>query len=375
MDTPTRKKIMVVDDEVSTRMSLAFYFAQLGNDVIECETGEDCLAQMSDEISILTLDIGLPGIDGIETCRRLREMGFSKTQIIFVSAFDDLQTRLTAYDVGGSDFIVKPFDQQEVERKVRVAERNLDAYSEAADRAKYAQEAAFSAMSSLGEMGGVLEFIRRSFASDSPKALADAIFACLGQFGLEGLVSLKIGHSFQNFRLGGACTPLEDSILENSRELQRIFQFSNRLVIHYPLATLLVTNLPLDNPDFCGRLRDHLAVVVEGAHTRVENLMQQTLLEAKNQAITTSMNMLVQTLDAMRSSYTTTAEQTRERTQLYLDQLEDAFVHLGLTDGQESKLISLARQTLNDVSSLLEQPKSLQIRFNEALKKLEESKN
>lgn len=370
MNTETATKIMVVDDEATTRMVLALHFADLGFEVIECDSGEDCLAKFSDDISILMLDVGLPGIDGIETCRRLREDFHDKVQVIFISAHDDLPTRLKAYDVGGNDFIVKPFEEHELERKVLVAKRNIAAFEAVTGQARYAQAAAFTAMSSMGEMGIVLDFVRKSFACQTYEELVAVIFDNMQQFGLAALLEIEMAGERRCFSAAGPCTPLETSILENSRQLQRIFQFSNRLVINYPLATLLLTSMPLHDPDLCGRLRDHLAVVVECAHTRIEALIQQETLKTQNRGISDGVTSLVQAVESIEQQYAASRSGALRITAEYMDELEDSFLNLGLTDAQENRLVSMARHAVDRLVRLLDNQQDLEDKVKAALEKL-----
>jgi CheY-like chemotaxis protein len=370
MDQDTPTKIMVVDDEATTRMVLALHFADLGFDVIECESGEDCLAKFTDDISILMLDVGLPGIDGIETCRRLREDFHDKVQVIFISAHDDLPTRLKAYDVGGNDFIVKPFEEHELVRKVLVAKRNIAAVEAVSGQARYAQAAAFTAMSSMGEMGIVLDFVRKSFACQSYEELVAVIFDNMQQFGLSSLLEIEINGERHCFSATGPCTPLETSILENSRQLQRIFQFSNRLVINYPLATLLLTSMPLHDPDLCGRLRDHLAVVVECAHTRIEALIQQETLKTQNRGISDGVASLMHAIESIEQQYAASRSGALSITSEYMDELENSFLNLGLTDSQENRLVTMARSAVDRLVLLLDNQQDLEDKVKAALNKL-----
>jgi len=370
MNENERSRILIVEDEISTRMALAFQLQQLDYAPIECASGEECLERMDDAVDILLLDIGLPGIDGIETCRQLRERGFARTQIIFISVHDDLETRLTAYDAGGDDFIVKPFEFEEMERKLRVAERSLQTYADMAGQARFAQQAAFSAMSSMGEQGAVMELLRNSFQCDTPDALARSVFSCLEQLGIEGLLSFHLAERKLHFCPQGSCSPLEASILDHTRKLERIFQLSTRLAINYPRATLVISNLPTHDPDRCGRLRDHLAVVVECCDSRMLSLSHQFQLEQTHQTIAGSVHELLDTLADIKRGYEDNARRTRERASEYMEELEDAFVHLGLTERQETELVALAQKTLDDISALTALPPGLEERFRQAVGRL-----
>ena len=93
------------------------------------ESGEDCLDKLkSFEPDVVLLDIMMPGMDGYETCRRIKQGPCGKfTQVILVSGKASAQERLTGYESGADDFVVKPFNHDELRAKVRIQFRLREA--------------------------------------------------------------------------------------------------------------------------------------------------------------------------------------------------------------------------------------------------------
>jgi DNA-binding response OmpR family regulator len=352
-------RIFVVEDDPVSQMIVV---EQLDDPHFEVETfdsGEACLAAMDREPDLILMDVEMPGKNGILVCRSLREAGDSRVQVIFISSHDDLETRLAAFDAGGNDFIVKPFAPEELVKRVRVAERFLQERQGLAQQAQFAQQTAFTAMSSMGEMGVVLQFLRASFTCPSAAKLTSALFDALGQYGLQGMVETRDEAGRHCFSSGGVCTPLEASIVTHASGMDRIFQFRDRLAINYSRITLLVPNLPLDNPDFVGRLRDNLALIAEGAETRL------LAMESENQRLAQASGIIQAVAEITRGLTEIEAQQNDNRLRAlglanaYLDDLEHAFVHLGLTDAQEAELIALAKRTIDGFRQLQDDGKSL----------------
>ncbi|MFA6443213.1 MAG: response regulator, partial [Sterolibacterium sp.] len=151
--TEPAPKIFIVDDDPSARMVATFQMEGSDARIREFGDGDSCLAALDEGPDIVILDIEMPGTDGIAVCRGIRAAGLAETQIIFVSSHNDLETRLTAYDAGGNDYIIKPYDPEELARKIDVAKRAMEATRSGAMQARMAQQAAFAAMSSMGETG------------------------------------------------------------------------------------------------------------------------------------------------------------------------------------------------------------------------------
>lgn len=361
---------LIVDDDPVARMIVADQFAALGLRTLEAESGEQCLDRIDDDIGVVLLDVNMSGMNGIDTCRRLREAGHRRTQVIFISADGEIETRLGAYDAGGNDFIVKPFEPEELERKVRVAQRALATFDAVSGEADFARKAAFAAMSSMGEMGTVLEFMRRSFACRQEDELARAVLDTVGQYSLSGLVEIGPLQARHSYGPAGDCTPLELSILEHSRDLQRIFQFSSRMVINYPLLTLVVSGLPTHDPDLIGRLRDHLAVLAEAADARVRALYVEQERDRHATAVLTAVQDLDGVINEAQRLHSANRQRASSISSEFLSRLEAAFVHMGLTEMQESELVELATAATRGIADLQEDMLSIEARLSSALENL-----
>lgn len=351
--------IFVVDDDP---IALMITSHQLDDQHFKIETfdsGEACLAGLGQNPDLILMDVEMPGMDGITACREIRDSGDNHAQVIFISAHDDLETRLAAYDAGGNDYIVKPYSPEELLQKVRVAERFLDSHRGVSQQAHFAQQAAFTAMSSLSEMGVVLQFLQASFACKTPALLAAAIIETLGQYGLEGIVGVYGRGDTQHFSSKGECTPLETSIVGHARGMDRIFQFRDHMAINYPKITLLVPNLPLEDAERVGRLRDHLAIVAEGAESRLLAMESDEQRLTQAEGIVTAVSELSHALEEIEGKQSEQRIRALELANNYLEEIERAFVHLGLSEAQEAELITLAKNAIARFNQVQDDSKSL----------------
>lgn len=350
--------IFVVDDDASARMIAGAALESLDCVMREFADAPALLAALDDiETSVpdlILLDIEMPGMDGIEACRRLRAAGNASTQVLFLSSHNDLETRLAAYDAGGNDFIVKPYELDELARKVGVARQTAAQHSALDVQTQFAQKTAFTAMSSMAEMGVVQDFLRASFACDSLAALAARLFEALRQYDLDGLAKLYGNDTWHCFSSKGACSQLETGILDHAGTLERIFQFGNRLTINYPDITLLVYPLPLDAPDRVGRLRDHLAVLAEGLQMRLQAMKTEQAKRLQSAGIARALDDLLLSLDTIEKSHAAHRLRAAEIDENYLREQVNAFVHLGLSEDQENHLAEMAQRTHAELASLRE---------------------
>ncbi|MDQ8164271.1 MAG: response regulator [Gemmatimonadota bacterium] len=120
MTVPMR--LVVVDDDAASRAVVRLAFVGHPVDVAEYQTGERALDEASGwkEIDAIVLDVMMPGLDGVETCRRLRAVPeLCDVPIIMVTAAASRATRHAAIDAGVDDFLAKPLDREELRVRVR----------------------------------------------------------------------------------------------------------------------------------------------------------------------------------------------------------------------------------------------------------------
>ena len=120
-------KILVAEDDTTSRLLFAATLGKLGHTVTAIEDGRKAWeAWQKDEYPLLISDWMMPYIDGLQLCRMIRgEPGLQYTYIILLTALDSKGSYLEGMDAGADDFITKPFDEEQLVARLRVAERIL----------------------------------------------------------------------------------------------------------------------------------------------------------------------------------------------------------------------------------------------------------
>ncbi|MBV9509179.1 MAG: response regulator transcription factor [Caulobacteraceae bacterium] len=109
--------ILVVDDDPHIRQLLVFALAKAGFETKEAEDGEAALALIEAAApDLIVLDINLPRMNGLDVCRRVRAQ--SELPILFLSSRDDELDRVLGIELGGDDYVVKPFSPREVAARI-----------------------------------------------------------------------------------------------------------------------------------------------------------------------------------------------------------------------------------------------------------------
>ena len=348
----TRKaKILIVDDDPVVQTGLSIVLED-DFDVSIAEDGASCLMQLAEMTpALIFLDIEMPGISGYETCRKIRE--HSATPIIFVSSRDTLEERLHAFEVGGNDFIQKPFEGEILLAKARrilalASRAEILAVEKAA-----MQKMALDLLAVNGDGNMLLNFMRDNLGCLHFEDLANSVLQHIQGYGQDCQIQLRHAEGVITLVSGPAPSALEESILAKGMEQPGIFVFKQRLLINCPNISVLIPNLPTD-PDAFYRLKSNLITLTEATETII-----QTVTVRRDATITTE-QLQVAALDAHEATCGLQSDYHKQQadTQLLLhgliDKLESSYFSLGLTEAQEERISNLLRAEAEAVMELFQ---------------------
>ena len=119
------KNILIVDDEPDIREILRYNLEKEGFNITEAVNGDDALDKVSKDLDLAILDIMMPGNDGYEVCRKIREQG-NTVPIVFLTAMDREFDEVRGLEVGGDDYIRKPFSPRMLIARINAILRRVD---------------------------------------------------------------------------------------------------------------------------------------------------------------------------------------------------------------------------------------------------------
>lgn len=127
-------RILVVDDDPHIREVICFALEKAGLAAIQAKDGADAMARFEEnEPNLVILDIGMPEMDGLEVCRRIRKKG--DTPILFLSARDEEIDRVIGLELGGDDYVTKPFSPRELVARIAAILKRSQPKQQASDDA------------------------------------------------------------------------------------------------------------------------------------------------------------------------------------------------------------------------------------------------
>jgi CheY-like chemotaxis protein/cell division protein ZapA (FtsZ GTPase activity inhibitor) len=317
-------------------------------------TAEDCLARLSTaKPDMFLLDVSLPGMDGYTFCRQLKDdAAFHRIPVTFVSSHDTIDARVLGYDAGGEDFIVKPFEPEEVLRKLKVAQNIVQQQSSLAEQVEAAEYLSSLVMASMDETGILLQFMSKLIAWESTQEIAEGLLELLQRYRLDGVVQTRMVQGTQTLSAAGTNLPLEISVIDHVRKLGRIFEFRKRSVHNFERITLMVNDLPLSDPEYCGRLRDHLSVAAQSVDSRLKAIETDEANRRSQAGILLALESVSETIMALHDAHQRDSAESATLMISLQETLVNSFFRLGLTEGQESFLQNMVGDFMKRMAEL-----------------------
>ncbi|WP_018607637.1 bacteriohemerythrin [Uliginosibacterium gangwonense] len=354
-------QVLLVDDE------------RFVHDLVKEALKDDCVLMSAEDSAealmiieaqtpeLILLDVELPGMDGLDLCKRLRDLpAIKKTPIIFLSAHDEITDRIAGYDAGADDYVIKPFSMRELRAKVLSMLSKAQQHRALEDSAEFASSTAMTALSSMGEIGVLLEALKKFNAAHLFAQIAATLIEALSQYSLQGVTQVRAKNQNISCNMHGEASPIEIAIIEKMIGMDRIFQFGNRLIITYEHVSLLVSNLPADDPERVGRLRDHLAMLAEGANVRVQAILAEAEAKTQGDVIQQTLARITETLKELDIAQRNSQVRTNIAVSQMSEEIGRALLSVALTEEQEDYLTTVIHRGVEHILDINSSQSNLQ---------------
>lgn len=123
----SKAKILIIEDDADIREGVHILLESEGYTIIEAENGRQGLEQLDETVDLVILDVMMPGMSGIETCREIRKDSY--VPILFLTAKSSESDKLLGLTAGGDDYLCKPFSYAELLGRVRAMLRRYQEYN------------------------------------------------------------------------------------------------------------------------------------------------------------------------------------------------------------------------------------------------------
>lgn len=206
--------VLVVDDD---RLILQLVQEYLSSEyrVLTAKHGQLALAVLEQEpVAAVLTDIKMPILDGLSLCQAMRaDPRWQAIPVMMMSGSEYLDELLQVYDVGGQSFITKPLDPKLLKTQLAHMLQQSTDRALMQSQLQFATQTAFTAMSSVGETGALLQALKAFNSARTPQALCRQIIEAIRGFELEAVVGVMDRQQLYALNMHGPASQLETAIL------------------------------------------------------------------------------------------------------------------------------------------------------------------
>jgi FixJ family two-component response regulator len=345
--------VFVVDDDKVMRLLFESMLSQKYS-VEVFSSAESCLNRLEHkQPDLFLLDVSLPGMDGYDLCRNIKSVPeIMRIPVVFISGRDDIEAIMAGYDAGAEEYIVKPFDIVGLSRKIENLQRIERDRKALLDQAKASDGLTTLVMSNLSESSVLIGFLRALNGCQSSRDVVNQLLHVLDAFKLDGAVQIRMRDAVQTFSRSGEDWPLETAVIDHVRSMGRIFEFRKRAAYNFEHITLLLANMPLHDPDRCGRIRDNIAIAAESAEAKLVALQAFDDNVKMRDEISSLLRSVSQTVQSFGEQYDQTKRQGAVYTGHIIEDLLGEFAHLGMSAHQENLILKMVEDRSNSLINI-----------------------
>ncbi len=368
-----KARILYVEDDIINSSIVEDLMTSEGYQCTILRSGQECLDQAAKiKPDLILMDVLMPDLNGLETCTRLRHIdSFHNIPIIFISARNELEDRLKGYNAGGDDYIGKPFEPDELVAKIESSIERRNSLNALYKKVKESALTTNNLMTALGEIGLVMHFLQASSKIKNIEILAQKIIQTHASMSLEISIEIRIYDQKLHFCTEGISHPLEESVFNYVISKGRLVDFNNRTAVNFPEITILVRNMPLNDPEKYGRIKDYIAIIAEGANAKINSLKSDQLIHRQYKNMLSIIDETKETIKTVDNHYRMQQYKSNEILSEVSEKIESSFLYLGLSDEQETQLQSITKKSEEKMTQLFQETSCIDEKLNHILSQME----
>lgn len=305
---------------------------------------------------VLILDINLPEVDGYELCQIFRQDYLPDSAgIIFTSGLMNDNDIMKAFEVGADDYLVKPVRLAELSIKLQQVHQQRLEFVSKGEQAQAAMQMAFSAMRTSSELGEILRYQEHIHTLPDAAAIAQASFELLQNFELKASIMFFHENPAQFFRWDGLEKSIERETMAASRNKGRMYHWKQLTFLNYEYVSILFHNMPLEDEERYGVIKDQICLIFNGLDTRLISLMMQRRDVDKQAKMKSASSVLAAiALETEQSSRVYSEQFEKIMFDMYTN-IKAELAQFNLIESEEMILLNHIDDALNQATSLFDE--------------------
>ncbi|NOY71568.1 MAG: response regulator transcription factor [Gammaproteobacteria bacterium] len=336
-------------------------------------SGEEGLAQI-DALApnLILLDVEMPGLNGYEVCDRLRQNEKTRAiPVVFLSGGSSLREKMLGFEAGADDYIVKPFVPEVLLAKLSVLLRHRSQHTQLQKKVSQAEKTAYSALTGSSELGLAMNFVEQSHSVSNYEDLSLILFSITNRLDLNCSLLMQNDEEKYYFSSSGSINPLESEVITMLRKDQRFIDFGCRTQINFNQVALLIKNMPLNDMERYGRIKDLLPAMLSAADTKVQSLNTTTAIAKQTKELLESFQTIKTTLASLATSLHNNQVSSAKVMRTMLNELETNLPAMALETDQEEYIIKLIDASVEEALDITDASDKIGHSFNQMVSNFE----
>lgn len=336
------------------------------------EAGLRCVAPEAPDVHIVFVDTRLPDFD-----RRLRELLAEHAEalpfILFLIEQDFPVASLRDLTRGGYDYAHLPIHSAVLAAR---AQRLWQKHQESDAMRRQLDEShavAAHSMNLNARLGRLLQFMEHGFSCISFEQVVRAALKVLNEWQLHASVGVFHDRGIDFFSDDGQLRNIEQEIIESSRGLGRFYDFGSRTVINFAHVAILVRNMPIQQTEYYGTLKDHLYFLASALEARIAALILEKRAQERANRIQTTVIILQQIIADMENAKLAMTARSSAELDKILNDLSTEFPRLSLTINEEDRLSNMLNEAADRVNAIFQRSTQEDQGFRRLLTQLAET--
>lgn len=211
-------------------------------------------------------------VDRVKLSRLMKMDETLDLPVIVIANAHSLQDKLDAFDIGCDDFVEGTASGDEACARITKSIFHRVAADQLANRLELANQTAHSAMIDNSDLGANIQFLLNIHRCDNLDQLGQLFFSTIERYGLKCSLQLRTAYEIKNMEAHGMAKDLESQLLSQLKGSGRFVDYGARTIMNYDRISLLVKNMPVDDLEKYGAIKDNTFSLVQGMNARVVSL-------------------------------------------------------------------------------------------------------
>jgi len=340
--------ILVVDDEEILTDIVCSILEKHGYKTLSANTASRAIEMLKDattEIKLIISDVIMPEMNGYEFCSCVHSISKLKNiPFMFSSSLTTLEDKIKGIDSGADDYITKPVVEDDLILKVSHLFKLSSDRNSLEGQLEEAHKTAIQAMTYSSDLGKVVNFYEDAMLAVDFEDLSTRLFKLTKSYGLSCSLRINDGCEDLFFSDGFSVAPLEQKVITTAKNMGRFYDFGKRTIVNYDNHSLLIKNMPIDNSDQYGILKDILGAICNALSARIAILINNINVERQKNNV---LKLVKGALDTINKSYRSIQQTNVEIIEDMNEKIDATIPHLGLMEDTENRLEAILEQTID----------------------------